>query len=176
MRGADKLLRRIEGTTLLRRQATAALATGLPVTVVLGQHHAKRAAEIEDLPLTHLTVSETEMSASIKTGVAALPPGPILIMLADMPEIESEDLMRLVHAAKAHPDQICRAVTEDGTPGQPALFPACLRPRLQTLTGDKGARDLIATEGYHAVELPDQRAVVDLDTPEDWAAWEARAL
>jgi CTP:molybdopterin cytidylyltransferase MocA len=60
-------------------------------------------------------------------------------------------------------------------PGHPVLFPARLRPALLRLKGDQGARDILRTEADQILPLPlpGSRAVTDLDTPEDWAAWRA---
>ena len=53
------------------------------------------------------------------------------------------------------------------------LFPADLLPELQKIRGDKGARGLLKQHAarVHLVPLPGNRALIDLDTPEDWAAW-----
>jgi CTP:molybdopterin cytidylyltransferase MocA len=47
---------------------------------------------------------------------------------------------------------------------------------LAGLTGDRGAREVLreAAEFVTDVPTPGRAAVVDLDTPEDWAAWRAQ--
>jgi CTP:molybdopterin cytidylyltransferase MocA len=44
------------------------------------------------------------------------------------------------------------------------------------LSGDEGAKRILSQEAsrVHLVPLADDRALVDLDTPEDWAAWRAK--
>jgi molybdenum cofactor cytidylyltransferase len=44
------------------------------------------------------------------------------------------------------------------------------------LTGDTGAREVLKrhSDRVHLVPLKGDRALTDLDTPEDWAAWRAR--
>ena len=69
---------------------------------------------------------------------------------------------------------IIRATTEDGHPGHPVIFPAALLPEMAALRGDAGARDLLSRHPVRFLALPGSRAVTDLDTPEDWAAWRAR--
>jgi molybdenum cofactor cytidylyltransferase len=56
------------------------------------------------------------------------------------------------------------------------LFPADLLPELAALTGDTGAREVLTRHAtrVHLVPLKGDRALVDLDTPEDWADWRAR--
>jgi CTP:molybdopterin cytidylyltransferase MocA len=89
-----------------------------------------------------------------------------------MPEIRTEDLAALVAAFEAAGGEtIVRAASEDGRPGQPVIFPARLRPELLVVTGDAGGRDILRREAVRLVPLPGRRALTDLDTPEDFAAW-----
>ena len=54
------------------------------------------------------------------------------------------------------------------------IVPARLLPEMAALRGDTGARALMQSHPVRHVALPGRRAVTDLDTPEDWAAWRAR--
>jgi hypothetical protein len=82
------------------------------------------------------------MAASIVTGVAGLDT-PVLVMLADMPDVTAADLHLMMSLSAQAPDAILRAATEDGRPGHPVLFPADLLPELAALTGDTGAREVL---------------------------------
>ncbi|TMV59202.1 nucleotidyltransferase family protein, partial [Thioclava sp. BHET1] len=108
MRGADKLLEPVGGTPLLRRQAQLALATGQPVLVTLPVPEGARGAALAGLDLTRLPVPDAAegMAASLRTRIAARPAGAagVLILLADMPEIEVEDLRHLLETFAADPD------------------------------------------------------------------------
>ena len=64
-----------------------------------------------------------------------------------------------------------RATGADGTPGHPVIFPARLFAALARLKGDTGARAVLEGEAVLHVALPGRAALVDLDTPEDWAGW-----
>jgi CTP:molybdopterin cytidylyltransferase MocA len=179
MRGSDKLLEPVEGRALIRRQAEVALLTGCAVVVTLPPDRPARGAALEGLAVTRVIVAEAAqgLSVSLAAGLAAVGPGrAALVLLADLPEITTEDLSRMVALHGARPEAILRAVAEDGTPGHPVLFPAAVLPELQAMTGDSGARDLLRRRAGQvvAVPLPGRRAVTDLDTPEDWAAWRAR--
>jgi molybdenum cofactor cytidylyltransferase len=46
---------------------------------------------------------------------------------------------------------------------------------LTGLTGDRGAREVIRDAGEFVTDVATEGrgAIVDLDTPEDWAAWRA---
>ena len=174
MRGGDKLLEQVDGTPQLARAAGAALATGCPVAVTLRPGDTARATVLAGLAVTVIDVPDaaTGMSASLRRGAAACPPGHALMVLpADMPDIGRMDLGRMLAAQSTHPDRILRATSRDGHPGNPVLFPPRLVPRFADLSGDEGARRLLADEAPVPVMLPMRRALTDLDTPEDWAIW-----
>lgn len=178
MRGADKLVEPVGGEPLVRRLARAALATGCEVVVTLPPDRPARAAALDGLALRRVTVTDPArgMAASLVAGLGAARDGAaVIVLLADLPEITTADLRALVDAHAAAPEAILRATAEDGTPGHPVLFPAGLRAALAGLTGDAGAKPLLATHAHRvrAVPLPGRHAVIDLDTPEDWAAWRA---
>jgi molybdenum cofactor cytidylyltransferase len=178
MRGADKLVEDVCGVPLLRQQAQQALDTGLPVRAALPLDRPARNAALAGLDLTLVPVADAAegMAASIRAGVAGLAPGPVLLLLADLPELTTDDLNRVLRAADAAPDRILRATSAGGTPGHPVLFPAWTLPELAGLSGDTGARDLLKRHAARVqlVPLPDDHAITDLDTPEDWASWRAR--
>jgi len=176
MRGRDKLMEPVGGVPLLRRQALAALAVGEPVLVTLGPDQPLRAAALEGLAVEPLVVPEAAegMAVSLRAGAAAAEGAALLVMLADMPEIGAEDLAAVIAAHLAAPEAVVRAAGEDGTPGHPVVIPARMLAALAELRGDQGARDLLRGEAAVLVPLPGRRALVDLDTPGDWAAWRAR--
>ena len=100
--------------------------------------------------------------------------GGLLVLNADLPEIGTAELQTVLAAQAAAPEAIHRGSTAAGEAGHPVLFPARLLDELTRLSGDSGARVLVAREGAQPVLLPGRAAVLDLDTPEDWAAWRAR--
>jgi CTP:molybdopterin cytidylyltransferase MocA len=59
--------------------------------------------------------------------------------------------------------------TYGGRPGHPKLFDRSLLPGLLRLTGDTGARDLLATigDGVHRVEVGDLGSDADIDVEAD---------
>lgn len=181
MRGKDKLLQEIDGVPLLRRQVERALASHAHVLVTLPDYDHPRAEILAGLPVQLVAVPDADqgMSASLRRGIALLPPGmlAVIVLPGDMPDLETEDIQHLI---KAFRDNFCRtlhrATTEDGVPGHPVLFPADCFPALQQLTGDEGARQVVRANKnrLRLVKLPGDRALIDLDTPEAWVAWRAR--
>ncbi len=174
MRGADKMLEPLGDATLLRVMAGRAQKAGA-LRVVIPQGNTARAQALEGLSCDIVTVPAGQgMSASLKAGTQGVT-GPVLIVLADMPEVTAHDMHLMIALSRQAPRAILRAAAQDGTPGNPVLFPADLLPDLQTIKGDKGARDLLKRHAarVHLIPLPGQNALTDLDTPEDWASWRA---
>jgi molybdenum cofactor cytidylyltransferase len=181
MAGRDKLLEPVGEEPILRRTARIAAATGVPVIVVLPPDRPLRAQALAGLGVLQVIAAEAAlgMAASLKAGLhAAMAQNArtVMILPADMPSFTTEALAALLAEAKAHPDAILRGTTADGRMGHPALFPADLFPALLALSGDEGGRSVLAAQKarIHPVALPGDMAVLDLDTPEDWAAWRAR--
>lgn len=172
MRGRDKLLEQVAGQPLLRLQAQRALATGLPVLVTLPPDAAPRRAALKDLPVTLIEVPDaaTGMSASLRAAAARVT-GALMVLPADMPEIDTQDMKALIAAFDQSPDTCHRGAAAKGEPGHPVIFPARLVPNFATLNGDEGARSLLKQHGARLVTLPGTHALTDLDTPEDWKAW-----
>ena len=179
MRGADKLLAQVGDEALLRRIARAAVQTGAPVFVALPPDSPARRLALADLTVQVVLVEDAAlgMSASIRAGVLAAQTAPgLMILPADMPELDCEDLRCLIAAFAQHPGQIWRATAADGTQGHPVVFPAAAFGDLAALQGDEGARQVLIrhADNVSLLALPLRHAVTDLDTPEDWAAWRAR--
>ena len=181
MRGGDKLLEEVDGLPLIRRQAKIArAATSGPVIVALPPRPHARYDALDGLELTRLPVpgADEGMNASLRAAFAALPADApaAMLLLADLPELTISDLNKVFQAADLSADtRVWRGATEDGKPGHPILFAAPLFGEFAKLKGDSGGRDVIAAAGDHVtlIPLPGQRARLDLDTPEDWAAWRA---
>lgn len=180
MRGRDKLLEPIDGTAQLRRAVLAALGTGYAVHVTLPPGQESRRRALAGLTCTCVEVPNAAegMAASLRRGVTGLPPGAVLVQLADLPEITTADLTRMIVAHHRDPGLILRATAAGGQPGHPVLFPSWARPALLRLKGDRGARSLLQTEATRLrdIPLPGLHATTDLDTPEDWAAWRAARM
>ena len=178
MRGGDKLVEPIAGEALLRRVARRALATGRPVTVALAPDRPARLAALDGLALSRVIVPDPGqgMAASLIGGLATLPAtAPVLLLLADLPELTTEDLQACLAVWADDPQAIPRGADQNGRPGHPVGFPPDLRVELMALAGDEGARAILARHParLRLVRLPGAHATTDLDTPEDWARWRA---
>ena len=179
MRGADKLLETVDGTPLLTRIAQAAISTGHPVWVALPPDRPARNAALDGLALHCVLVTDAQlgMASSIRAGLGAISPhAAVMLLLADLPEIEAGDLARMADAQTLHPQAILRATDAGGRPGHPVIFPPWSRAALSAISGDEGARMLLRSHAAQVrmIALKGAHATTDLDTPEDWAAWRAR--
>jgi molybdenum cofactor cytidylyltransferase len=107
------------------------------------------------------------MAGSIRCGLDALPAGAraCLVMLCDQCAVDDQDLGALIAAWVRAPWQVA-AAQYAGTLGVPAIFPTEFWPALRALSGDQGARAVIASlPEVTAVALPN--AARDVDTPAD---------
>lgn len=178
MRGTDKLLEIVDGEALLRRITLAATRSGAPVMVALPPDRPARRAAIAGLGVTVVQVENAAsgMATSIRAGLQmAVGAAGLMILPADMPELDASDIARLIEAFDQQPQQIWRAASADGRPGHPVIFPAALFADLARISGDTGARQLVFSnaELVSLLALPAMHALTDLDTPEAWAAWRA---
>lgn len=180
MQGRDKLLERVDGMPLLRRQVGIAQALKRPVRVTLPQDRPARRAALDGLEgvnIATLSQAREGLAASLRDGGAwasEMDANGLMILLADLPELTERDLRTLAQAYEKAPETPIRATDSSGKPGHPVILPARLFKRLEKLRGDAGAKALLEGETVTRIALPGRHATTDLDTPEDWAAWRAR--
>ncbi|MDJ0850439.1 MAG: nucleotidyltransferase family protein [Myxococcota bacterium] len=174
--GRPKQLLVEEGEALVRRAARAALDAGVEeVVVVLGAHAAEVADALAGLALRTVENADWRagLGSSIACGVRAAEGDAVLLLLADQPGVDAALLRRLLAAARAGHRRV--ACAYDDVRGVPALFsdPDDLA-RLAELSGDRGARTLLAArpDSVHAIDAPE--AAFDIDDEADWARWRGR--
>ena len=181
MRGSDKLLEDVDGEPLLRKQTRVALATGQPVFVALAPDTPERLAAIAGMVATPMIVPEAAegLSGTLRGAVVQLPKSDaVMIMLGDLVALTTQDLQDVLDARIAHPDYLVwRGATDAGQPGHPIVIDQSLRQEFAKLQGDLGGDSILRPlrDQTYLVTLAGKRARLDLDTPEDWAAWRASA-
>ncbi|TVP68762.1 MAG: nucleotidyltransferase family protein [Rhodobacteraceae bacterium] len=178
MRGQDKLLEHVNGQPILRHVAQLALTVSAHLAVSLRDPDPARQKSLEGLPLTRLCLPDASegMAASLRAGASwamVLPVGALMIALPDMPDITAQDMRALIAAQAAHSTQALRASDMAGRAGHPVILPRRLFADMLQLRGDEGARQLLRRHPPRLHPLQGKRALTDLDTPEDWAAWRA---
>ncbi|HEV3014540.1 MAG TPA: nucleotidyltransferase family protein [Actinomycetota bacterium] len=94
--------------------------------------------------------------------------GAVVVLLGDQPLVPGRAVARVVEAWRAGAGPMVTA-TYDGRPGHPKLFDRRLLPDLLRLTGDTGARDLLAAhpDRVHRVEVGDLGSDADIDVEAD---------
>ncbi|MDE0112546.1 MAG: nucleotidyltransferase family protein [Albidovulum sp.] len=179
MLGRDKLLEKVDGVALIRRSSDAAARSkAQKVFVVLGKQHAARKAQLRNVnvEIVATSLAAEGMAGSIRAGIARLPDSfdGALLLLPDMPGIGTEEIDAIL--AHARLDNIVRAASCDGTPGNPVYFAKRFFSELLMLEGDSGARSVLDaySECVSLVRLPGDAALLDLDTRDDWNAWRNR--
>ena len=170
----NKLLEPIDGEPIVRRVAGLALRSGAdPVIVVTGFDARRIVAALGDLDVTIVDnlCFEAGLSSSLKTGLSTLSSDVdgALIMLGDMPAVEDSVLGALMAAFTGH-DAICVPVHR-GPRGNPVLWGASYFAEMMQLTGDIGAKTLLAKHAAGVTEAPvgSDSIFADVDTPADLA-------
>lgn len=180
MRGADKMLQPVDGAPCIRAMAARALATGARVVVTLPPDRPLRGAALAGIGVETVVVPNAAlgMSASIITGLGAIGAASgVMIVPADMPGLGTSDFAEMLALHRNSPDRILRACTAGGEMGHPVLFPRQFFAELSEISGDMGARAVLArhADAITPVPLLGDRALLDLDTPEAWQAYRNRS-
>ncbi|SEQ07743.1 molybdopterin molybdochelatase /molybdenum cofactor cytidylyltransferase [Faunimonas pinastri] len=172
MGGPNKLLATFQGVPLVRRIAEAARhSSGHPVFVVTGHMEAEIRATLAglDVQFAHNPDYAEGLGTSVRTGIAALPEDcdGALVTLADMPGVTTELIDRLLAAFGEADGPAIVLPTVDGKRGNPVLWSSHFFGELRRLTGDTGARHLLAEHGESIVRIEvGEAAAIDVDTPD----------
>jgi molybdenum cofactor cytidylyltransferase len=164
--GGAKQLAPFRGRPLLQHAVDAQLAVPAleRVVVVLGAHAEEVRAAIDFGRAEPVVCEDWEdgQAASLRCGLRALGAADgVLITLGDQPRITPR-LIEAVLAAGAD----ARAAY-GGRPGHPVLLGRDLIGRAAELTGDHGARELLAAADVRTVEAGELGGDHDVDTPAD---------
>lgn len=173
MGDANKLLCEWRGIPLVRHVAQAALAAQLAgVTVVTGHQAAGVKGALAGLPLdfAHASDHGDGLSATLRAGLRELPDDidGVLILLADMPRVTPAIINQLIAAYDRDEGRTIVLPTCNGQRGNPVLWDIAFVGQMATLTGDQGARALIAAHPASVCEVAvaDSGVLFDVDTPE----------
>jgi molybdenum cofactor cytidylyltransferase len=171
--GGGKLLAPLHGRPLIVGALRTALAA--PVRRILvavgGDAVLHKAITTESVRLVLVPVVDAAegMGASLRTAAAELADDTagVFVFLGDMPAIDPATPTILAKALEG-PGHIV-APTFEGQRGHPVLFGAHWLPALRALSGDEGARAILAKAGERLVTVPvqDPGVVLDVDRPED---------
>jgi molybdenum cofactor cytidylyltransferase len=178
----NKLLIGIDGKPMVRHVADAVAASrARPVVVVTGHERdavARALAGIEAELVVNPDFAQG-LSTSVKRGLAALPPDidGAVVCLGDMPMVRGAEIDRLIDAFNPLEGRAICVPTRRGKRGNPVLLAKPLFAELAAVTGDVGARDLVAAhpELVAEVEMESDAVLTDIDTPQALARLAATA-
>ena len=171
--GTDHKLAQSLGTlSVLGTTLRQAIASTLPVVVVTTEalaDVARRSIAARDVVLVPEVGSTGQtalgMGYSIAAGVGARPDADgWLILPGDMPRVQPETLQRVARELAAHAVVFAQY---KGRRGHPVGFSGELYSELVALTGDEGARRVIARYPAFALNVDDPGVLVDVDTVAD---------
>ncbi|MFO1220495.1 MAG: nucleotidyltransferase family protein [Burkholderiaceae bacterium] len=173
-----KLLQPFAGSTVLGTTLERAIESGMPLRVVTSPALTPEAArhvalrDIVELPESGGPGAEQlGMGYSIASGVSASADAAgWLVMPGDMPMVRSATYVAVADALADHPVAYAQY---QGRRGHPVGFSPELYSELVQLTGDEGARRVVARFPSFGVEVDDPGVLIDLDTTDDLAALSA---
>ena len=174
MEGANKLLLPWHKQRVLQAVVERVCEVGLGEVVVVTGH---QRAEVEEalgrypVRLVHNRDFAEGMATSIRVGVeAAVGEQGYLFALGDMPQIAGKTMLKVAEALESS-ETIAVPVCA-GRHGHPVAIGSAYRDALLALTGDRGARSVLAKNAANVVEIPveDEGIFVDVDTQESYSA------
>lgn len=174
-----KLAQDLGAASVLGQTISHAIESRLPVIVVTTQPLAAEAArwvarrDVVVLPeVGSPGAGPLGMGFSIAAGVAARPDaGGWLVLPGDMPLVLPRTLVQVAQGLVQHAVVFAQY---RGRRGHPVGFGAELFSELVQLSGDEGARRVMARYPSHGIEVDDPGVLVDVDTVADLAVVRAR--
>lgn len=165
MPGESKLSRAWADTTVLGAVIRGAMEAYLdPLFVAIS-------GETPDVELTDAIITvrvprpEDGKAESLSTGLRAMQPGAVIVLLGDEPGIRPADIRALAATWDESTADMARIRYTD-RPGHPVLFGPLARGRAENLEGDVPIWETLCQEGFTGVEVAvDGPAPIDVDSP-----------
>jgi len=183
--GRPKPLVELEGMSLLERVVRAGQASQVrQVTVITGADRLEVGAEAERLDANVVWNLEFDdgLSGSVRKAVQAASgmersAEAILLAVCDQPGLTAGVLDSLIRVGFPEHREPCTAACRyGGITGVPALFPQKDWSRLQALTGDQGARPVLAELANQVRTLDWPPGAVNLNSRADLARFDLSSL
>ena len=169
----NKLLIGIDGKPMVRHVVDAVLAsTARPLVAVVGHERDKVEAALAGTDVNFVFNPDYAqgLSTSLKRGVAALPEeiDGAVVALGDMPRVTGAEINRLIGAFNPVEGRAICVPTRRGKRGNPVLLARRFFAELSAVSGDVGARELIAAhpELVAEIEMESDAVLTDIDTPQ----------
>jgi len=116
------------------------------------------------------------MSSSVKAGIKVLGEDPqvdgVMIIPGDMPLVKKETVCAVREKFRESFSPVIIPVYE-GKKGHPVYFARTLFRRLEEISGDVGAREVVRENlaSCFFLEVNDAGVLIDIDSPEEYAKW-----
>lgn len=174
--GKPKALCDFDGTPCLRRVLDACKGLGTPI-VVLGaaREEIQKSVDLSRVMVVLNEEWESGQSASLKIGLATLPPSSeaFLMVPVDFPVVEREDVDRIEHAYRKNkdPKKAIFIPSYSLQRGHPILCRRSVVEEFLALGDDAPARTVVnqRPQRIRYVEFEKPYVLMDMDTPEDYA-------
>ena len=164
------------GKTMIARVVDNVLSSlARPVLVVTGHMAAQVETALGGRPVGYVHAPDYAegLSASLKSGIGALPPdsAAVVVCLGDMPLVTGRMIDRLLEAYDPDEGRLIVLPTFHGKQGNPMLWDRRFFAEILEISGDTGARFLVGkyAEFVAEVEMADDAVLRDFDTPESLA-------
>jgi molybdenum cofactor cytidylyltransferase len=164
------------GKTMIARVVDNVLSSlARPVLVVTGHMAEQIEHSLGGRPVRYVHAPDYAegLSASLKSGIAALPPdsAAAIVCLGDMPLVTGRMIDRLLEAYNPAEGKLIVLPTFRGKQGNPMLWDRRFFAEILAISGDTGARFLVGkyAEFVAEVEMADDAVLRDFDTTESLA-------
>ncbi|MBW1710292.1 MAG: molybdenum cofactor cytidylyltransferase [Deltaproteobacteria bacterium] len=177
-----KQLLQFEGKPILGWVVENALKSSLSRVIVVLGHAAEEIQKAVDLKKAKLVVNDRYdrgQSSSIQAGLNVVPDqdAGVMFLLGDQPLVRADVINTLIEAYQNKRSTLV-IPTRHGRRGNPVLIDRSLFPRLESLTGDVGARVLF--EEYagqiREIEVESDGILFDVDTWDDYIELKKKGL
>jgi len=178
--GGPKQLQKLKDRYLLDWVLDAALSSQLEGLILVLGHQFETICTALGVSLRHPSLKVVNnphyregLSTSLRTGLSYIQHdfSSVMFLLADQPLLNSDNIDLLLDRFHGSQKDICVPIHQ-GRRGNPTLFSRNLYHKIEQLTGDVGARDIIRSNPDRVllVEIESPFIFSDIDTPGDLAA------
>jgi molybdenum cofactor cytidylyltransferase len=175
--GQNKLLLTFQGKPLIAHAVDTLLASAVDEVVVVLGHEAERVREkLQGRKVRFIENRDYRegLSTSVRAGIEAVSSlaGAVMIYLADLPFLESEEVNLLIRAL-AEAKKLNKSIVVPffrGQRGNPVILDFAYKEAILDVAGETGCRRFIKRnpDQVFAVEMETDHAVRDIDTMEDY--------
>ncbi len=170
----NKLLEEIDGKPVLHWVLDAVASSDVQHQVLVTGFQAEQVRHSirhYSIHTVHNPSYRQGLSTSLRAGIRSLGNriDAAIIVLADMPDVESEVLNRLIDLYLQTGEKKIIVPVFEGRKGNPVLWPRCFFSELCVIHGDRGGKQLLGTHQDQVRQLTVSRDTIhhDIDTVAD---------